>query len=74
MKKKESEGNRFLKLLKHYIDIKGLDIVVYLKNGMTVELNKNRVLEKNQIIMFDRHNREIRINIDDVQSVDMFAA
>lgn len=73
MKKKVKPD--FITLLKHYISIKGLDIVVKLKNGDSIELFKNRYLEDNMIVMFDNVKRnEVRIPIDNVHSIDLFAA
>ncbi len=63
----------FKDMLSKYIDIKGLDIVVYLKNGSSIELNKNRNLIDDEIIMKDKKNSETRIPISHVDSIDLFA-
>ena len=73
MQKKES-GRKFITLLKHYLSIKGLDIVIHLKDGNKIELNKNRSLDNDLIITKDRHNREVRISVNEIKSVDLFAA
>lgn len=67
-------SKNFKKLLKKYLSIKGLDIVVYLEDGAIIELNKNRVLVKNEIIIRDKNNRELRIDIASIKSVEMYAA
>ncbi len=67
-------SNNFKKLLKKYLSIKGLDIVVYLEDGAIIELNKNRVLVKNEIIVRDNNNRELRIDISSIKSVELYAA
>ena len=72
--KKKGEKNNFKTMLKHYLAIKGLDIIVYLKDGKTIELNKNRTLDKDCILITDRHNREIRIAINEIKSIDLYAA
>lgn len=72
--KKKGEKNNFKTMLKHYLSIKGLDIIVYLKDGKTIELNKNRTLDKDCILITDRHNREIRIAINEIKSIDLYAA
>jgi hypothetical protein len=64
----------FKKQLKKYLAIKGLDIVVYLHNGNKIELNKNRLLIKDAIIIFDKNNKEHKIPISQIASVDLFAA
>jgi hypothetical protein len=64
----------FKKQLKKYLAIKGLDIVVYLMNGKSIELHKNRMLVKDEIVIFDKNNREFRIPITQIKSVDLYAA
>lgn len=67
-------NNNFKKLLKKYISIKGLDIVVYLNDGAIIELNKNRALVKNEIIIKDKNDRELRIQLSAIRSVELYAA
>lgn len=69
-----STKNNFRKQLKKYISIKGLDIIVYLRDGKTIELNKNRSLVKDDIVLYDKNNKEMRIPISLIESVDLFAA
>ncbi len=64
----------FKKQLKKYLAIKGLDIVVYLLDGKAIELNKNRTLVKNEIVLIDKNNREVRIPLTKIKAVDMYAA
>ncbi|HNU90870.1 MAG TPA: hypothetical protein PKO25_03260 [Spirochaetota bacterium] len=71
MKKK---AKSFKTQLKKYLGIKGLDIVVYLRDGKSIELNKNRSLVKDHIVLVDKNNREMRIPISQIVSVDLFAA
>lgn len=72
---KNKQKPDFMTLLKHYISIKGLDIVVKMRNGDCIELFKNRYLEDNMIVMFDNVKRnEVRIPVDKVLSIDLFAA
>ncbi|MFW6365333.1 MAG: hypothetical protein ACOC2H_02530 [Spirochaetota bacterium] len=73
MKRGRKEPLPFKDMLSKYIDIKGLDIVVYLKNGSSIELNKNRDLVNDEIIMRDKRNSETRIPISHVSSIDLFA-
>jgi hypothetical protein len=67
-------NNNFKKLLKKYLSIKGLDIVVYLNDGAIIELNKNRALVKNEIIIKDKNDREFRIQLSSIKSVELYAA
>jgi hypothetical protein len=74
MKKQKNTRDSFRKTLERYLNIKGLDIVVYLSDGKTIELYKNRSLVKDEIVMFDGTNREKRIPLSMVKSIDLFAA
>ncbi|HPB81529.1 MAG TPA: hypothetical protein PK200_05765 [Spirochaetota bacterium] len=64
----------FKKLLKKYMDIKGLDIIVYLHDGKAIELHKNRMLDKNEIVLRDKFDRETRIHLSSIKSVELYAA
>jgi hypothetical protein len=64
----------FKSLLNKYLDIKGLDIIVLLDNGKEIEIYKNRKLIKNEIVYSDKHNKELRIPIDKIKSIDLYAA
>lgn len=72
--KKKAKKNDFKDLLEKYIDIKGLDIIVYLSDGNQIELNKSRKMVKNSIIVIDGNNKEIRIPLSTIRSVDLYAA
>lgn len=64
----------FKSQLKKYLGIKGLDIVVHLMDGKAIELNKNRRLVKDVIIIVDKNNKEHRIPITKIKAVDLYAA
>lgn len=66
--------NDFKMLLDKYLNIKGLDIVVFMEDGKEVELHKNRRLEKNEIVYSDRTNKELRIPLSSIQTIDFYAA
>jgi hypothetical protein len=74
MKKAASPKDSFRKTLERYLNIKGLDIVVKLSDGKTVELYKNRSLDKDEIVMFDASYGEKRIPLAMVTSIDLYAA
>ena len=69
-----TKKNTFRIQLNKYLDIKGLDIVVLLDDGKEIELYKNRKLVKNEIIYSDKSNKELRINIARIKSIDLYAA
>lgn len=74
MNRKNKPQQDFKSLLEKYLKIKGLDIIVKLKNGNTVELYKNRILEQNEIVMQNSFNETVRIPLSNVDSIDLFAA
>lgn len=74
MKGEKGQKKNFKQTLERYLGIKGLDIVVYLVDGKTIELYKNRSLVKDEIVMFDSLNREKRIPLSLVRSIDLYAA
>ena len=60
-------------MLGKYMPIKGLDIIVYLKDGQKVELLKNREIQDETIVMFDKRNTVTAIPLNTIVSVDLFA-
>jgi hypothetical protein len=70
----QNKRNNFKSLLNKYLDIKGLDIIVLLDNGKEIEIHKNRKLIKNEIVYSDNHNKELRIPIEKIKSIDLYAA
>ena len=74
MKEKKNKAKSFRELLEKYLEIKGLDIIVILNDGTEVELYKNREIINDMIIAIDNSNKKQSIPINDVKSVDMFAA
>lgn len=73
-KKGKVDTRSFREILEKYLRIKGLDIVVQLEDGTEVELDKNRLLEDNEIVLFAGTPRETRIPLSRVRSVDLYAA
>jgi len=74
MKEGRKKRNNFRDTLEKYLDIKGLDIVVLLNDGNEVELYKNRMLIDDVIVTVDGSNKEFRIPISNIRSVDLYAA
>ncbi|MEW6527219.1 MAG: hypothetical protein AB1444_11180 [Spirochaetota bacterium] len=69
----KKKTNSFIKQLKKYISIKGLEIVIHLVNGEVIELQNNVRLEKNNIVVRNK-NREFHIPLSDIKSIDLYAA
>jgi len=72
--KKVKKKQNFKKLLMKYLEIKGLDIVILLENGEEIELYKNRSIVKDVLITVDKINREKRIPLSKIKSVELYAA
>jgi hypothetical protein len=70
----QTKKTNFKSLLNKYLDIKGLDIVVLLEDGKEIELYKNRKLIRNEIVYSDKTNKEFRIPINSIKSIDLYAA
>jgi hypothetical protein len=73
VKTRKKKPYDFKSSLTKYLSIKGLDIVVHMKDGKSIELKKNRNLEEDFIVMHDKKNIETRIPIEQVSSIDLFA-
>ena len=74
MIQKKIDKDKFRKLLSKYLDIKGLDIIIIMEDGLEIELYKNRSIVDDEIVTFDKSNSEKRIPISQIKSVDLFAA
>ena len=64
----------FKKQLRQYIEFRGIDIVLHLRNGTTIELDKNRQIEGDVVIKNGREGVVASVHIDDVLKADFFAA
>ncbi len=62
----------FLQQLKKYISFRGIDMVVHLKDGSSLQLNKNRKIKNNQIIHFASIGHEKNVCIDEILRIEMF--
>ncbi len=64
----------FLKQLSRYIQYRGIDIVLHMRDGSTVELDKNRRMDGRMIICHSRTGGQEFIPVDDIRSAEFFAA
>ena len=64
----------FKKQLQQYIQFRGIDIILYLKDGSTLELDKNRKMEGDIVIRNNRDGMQSQIHIEEIVKVDFFAA
>jgi len=63
----------FLKQLSRYIQFRGIDIVLHLNDGKTVELDRNRRMDGRMIIYHNRAGAQDLIPLDDVKRAEFFA-
>lgn len=64
----------FQRQLRRFIPFRGIDIVLYLKDGRKMELDKNRVMEGNLILRNTRSGLQKAVDINEVVQADFFAA
>ncbi|MDH5654327.1 MAG: hypothetical protein OEZ34_00330 [Spirochaetia bacterium] len=64
----------FKKQLQQYIQFRGIDIILHLKDGSTLELDKNRKMEGDIVIRNNRDGKQSLIHIEEIIKVDFYAA
>ncbi len=67
-------SSQFRKVLTRYISFRGIDIVLHLKDGTVIELDKNRKIEGNFIIRNHKDGKVEKIEISKIKRADFFAA
>lgn len=66
--------NDFRKQLEQYIQFRGIDIILHMKDGSRVELDKNRRMEGDLVVRHDRAGTPVSVHIEEILKVDFFAA
>ena len=64
----------FKKQLTRFIEFRGIDIMLHLKDGSILELDKNRQIQGDLIIKRNRDGSESTVHMDDILKADFFAA
>ncbi len=64
----------FKKILSRYVNYRGIDIVLHLKDGTIIELDKNRRLDGDVVIKNGKEGVVARIELSEIQKADFFAA
>ena len=67
-------SDHFKKQLQQFIQFRGIDIMLYLKDGTTIELDKNRQMDGDVVIKMGRDGVQASISIDEIVKADFFAA
>jgi hypothetical protein len=65
---------QFKKVLSRYVNYRGIDIILYLKDGSIIELDKNRKLEGNFVIKNGKDGIVARIELSLIKKAEFFAA
>jgi hypothetical protein len=68
--------NDFKTRLAKYIQFRAIDIVLYLKDGTTIELDKNRTMEGDIVINGQKSTLSAfhQIHVDEIMKADFYAA
>ena len=67
------ESLAFKKQLEQFIQFRGIDIVLYLKDGTVLELDKNRRME-GDIVIRNEQGSQYSIHIEEIVKADFYAA
>jgi hypothetical protein len=69
-----NQAEKFKNTLARYIDYRGIDIILHLKNGTVIELDKNRRLNGDVVIKNGKTGIVAQIEISEIQRAEFFAA
>lgn len=64
----------FKRILSRYINYRGIDIILYLKDGTVIELDKNRKIDGDVVIKNGKEGIVARIELADIRKADFYAA
>lgn len=66
---------KFYRLLHKYVTFRGIDIVLHLRDGRKIELDKNRYIEGGYIYKRNaRQEIQLAIPLEDITKADFYAA
>jgi hypothetical protein len=66
--------SEFKKQLQQYIQFRGIDIILHLKDGSVVELDKNRKMEGDVVIRNQKDGKATSVPLEEIVKVDFYAA
>ncbi|TGJ99339.1 hypothetical protein EHO59_15865 [Leptospira semungkisensis] len=67
-------SSKFKEQLERYVNYRGIDIILHLKDGSVVELDKNRRLIGEEIVYFPEKSSPSKISLTMIQKADLFVA
>ncbi|MDX1958073.1 MAG: hypothetical protein SFU98_05840 [Leptospiraceae bacterium] len=68
------QSENFKKVLSRYVNYRGIDIVLHLKDGTVIELDKNRQVEGDFVIKNSKEGPVARIEFSRIKKAEFFAA
>ncbi|PJZ52542.1 hypothetical protein [Leptospira adleri] len=70
----QEQAAKFKSQLERYINYRGIDIVLHLKDGSRVELDRNRKLVGEQIVYFPTKNLTSAVELTSISRAEFFVA
>ena len=67
-------ADEFKKTLERYINYRGIDIILHLKDGTVIELDKNRIMDGDVVIKKGKEGIVARIELETIKKADFYAA
>lgn len=70
----QEQAARFRSQLERYINYRGIDIVLHLKDGSRVELDRNRKMIGEEIVYFPSKNLTSAVELANISCAEFFVA
>ncbi|TGK08749.1 hypothetical protein EHO60_14310 [Leptospira fletcheri] len=70
----EETAKKFRSTLERYINYRGIDIILTLKDGTVIELDKNRRIDGEFVIKNGQFGIEATIELREIQKAEFYAA
>ncbi|MEI7011611.1 hypothetical protein [Leptospira licerasiae] len=67
-------SSKFKEQMERYVNYRGIDIILHLKDGSIIELDKNRRLVGEEIVYFPQKATPSKISLTMIQKADLFVA
>ncbi|EMK01832.1 hypothetical protein AB3N61_07665 [Leptospira sp. WS58.C1] len=67
-------SSKFKEQMERYVNYRGIDIILHLKDGSIIELDKNRRLVGEEIVYFPQKTNPSKISLTMIQKADLFVA
>ncbi|EPG67052.1 hypothetical protein ACE5IS_07290 [Leptospira wolffii] len=67
-------SSKFKEQMERYVNYRGIDIILHLKDGSVIELDKNRRLIGEEIVYFPEKSSPTKVPLTMIQKADLFVA